>query len=225
MAALMRGKAGAPPAWKGPPRPAPFFCLYDLLPCKDLSSARAAIASKREKLREAKVGDHGLVDFDVRAAHSAGAGADLRALLLPRIFAAIAAENVLERLGLGAISQKQVEVGLAAYAGGGKYVPHRDGGIGDSHHWRRLTLVWYIHDEPKAFTGGDLLLHDDADPDGARTAFWFTRIMPVRNMALLFPSNRVHEVTSVLLAPDDILAGRVAVNVWFASAEHAEDRP
>jgi Rps23 Pro-64 3,4-dihydroxylase Tpa1-like proline 4-hydroxylase len=52
----------------------------------------------------------------------------------------------------------------------------------------RLTLVWYIHDEPKAFTGGDLLLHDDVGPDGANTAGWFTRIVPVRNMALMFPS-------------------------------------
>jgi Rps23 Pro-64 3,4-dihydroxylase Tpa1-like proline 4-hydroxylase len=202
------------------------LCLQDLLPWEELSSARAAIASTREKLREATVGDHGLVDFDVRAAHAASAGSDLRALLLPRIFDAIVAENVLERLGLGAISEKHVEVRLVAYAGGGKYVPHRDAAIGDGpYHWRQLTLVWYIHDEPKAFTGGDLLLHDDAAPDGTRTAFWFTRIMPVRNMALLFPSNRVHEVTSVLSAPDDILAGRVAVNVWFAAAEHAEGRP
>jgi hypothetical protein len=76
---------------------------------------------------------------------------------------------------------------------------------------------------PKAFTGGDLLLYDDAAPDGANTAGWFTRFLPVRNMALLFPSNRLHEVTAVLSTPDHVLAGRLAVNVWFAADEDKGD--
>jgi 2OG-Fe(II) oxygenase superfamily len=223
MAALLRGEAGAPPAWNGRPRPAPFLCLHDLLPPEELASARTLIASRREKLRQASIGgrDHSLVDFDVRAAHAAGAGSDLRTLLLPRIFTAIASQNVLERLGIGSISQKQPGVQLVGYSAGGKYAPHRDaGGDGGPHDWRRLTLVWYIHEEPRAFTGGDLLLYDDAAPDGADVAGWFTRIAPVRNMALLFPSNRLHEVTPVVSTPHDILAGRLAVNVWFAAAEH-----
>jgi hypothetical protein len=190
--------------------------VYDLLSPEELRSARAIIASRREKLQQGVIGDHAVVDFNVRAAHAVGAGSDLRALLLPRVLAAVATENVLDRLGLGPISQKNVEVQLVGYAACGKYVPHRDAGLGDSaHRWRRLTLVWYIHDEPKAFTGGDLLLYDDAAPDGANVAGWFSRIVPVRNMALLFPSNRLHEVTPVLSTPDDILAGRLAVNVWF----------
>jgi predicted 2-oxoglutarate/Fe(II)-dependent dioxygenase YbiX len=223
-AALMRGEAGAPPEWNDVPRPPPFLCLYDLLPTKDLADARAIIASRRVKLQNATIGDHALVDFDVRAAHSAGAGSALRALLLPRIFAAMSSENVLERLGLGPISRERVDVQLVCYPAGGKYRPHRDAAPGKGpHHWRRLTFIWYVHDEPKAFTGGDLLLHDDAAPDGANTAGWFTRFLPVRNMALLFPSNRLHEVTPVLSTPDDVLAGRLAVNVWLAADEDKGD--
>jgi Rps23 Pro-64 3,4-dihydroxylase Tpa1-like proline 4-hydroxylase len=196
------------------------LCLYDLLSLEELRSARAIIASRREKLRQATIGDHALVDFDARAAHAAGAGPNLRALLLPRVFAAFAAKNVLDRLELGPISQKNVQVQLVGYAAGGKYVPHRDTDFSDSPlSRRRLTLVWYIHDEPKAFTGGDLLLYDDAAVDGANVANWFTRIVPVRNMAVLFPSNRLHEVTPVLSTPDDILAGRLAVNVWFVAED------
>jgi hypothetical protein len=40
-------------------------------------------------------------------------------------------------------------------------------------------------------------------------------------MAVMFPSNRLHEVTSVFSTPTDILAGRLAVNIWFsANGEH-----
>jgi Rps23 Pro-64 3,4-dihydroxylase Tpa1-like proline 4-hydroxylase len=222
VAALMRGEAGAPPAWNGASRPAPFLCLYDFLAPEELRNARALIASRREKLRRARIGsDRSLrVDLDVRSAYSAGAGSELTALLARRVFAATA-ENILDRLGLGAISENQAEVetALVGYAAGDKYSRHKDC---DGSPQRLLTLVWYIHDEPKAFTGGDLLLYDDAAPDGSDTAVWFTRIVPVRNMALLFPSNRWHEVTPVLSSPDDVMAGRLAINLWFAAAQHAE---
>jgi hypothetical protein len=116
----------------------PFLCLYDLLPTKELVDARAVIASRRVKLQNAAIGDHALVDFDVRAAHSAGAGSALRALLLPRIFAAMSSENVLERLGLGPISRERVDVQLVCYPAGGKYRPHRDECGGDINGLRLL---------------------------------------------------------------------------------------
>jgi transposase len=72
LAALMRGDAGAPPAWNGVPRPPPFLCLHDLFPTKEFADARALIASRGVKLQNAAIGDHALVDFDVRAARSAG---------------------------------------------------------------------------------------------------------------------------------------------------------
>nr|WP_246302111.1 2OG-Fe(II) oxygenase [Granulicella arctica] len=121
----------------------------------------------------------------------------------------IRAQGVLERLGLESISETREEVEAIAYASGGKYAVHRDNAP-KVDNGRVLTVVWFIHDEPKGFSGGDLLLHDEP-PAGQG----FTRIVPVRNSAVFFPSNCLHEVTPVESTVSDVLCSRMVLNGWF----------
>ena len=57
-----------------------------------------------------------------------------------------------------------------------------------------------------ASAGGDLLLHDGV------VANTHTRIEPLDNSIVLFPSHCVHEVTLVEGGPGDFGAGRFSVN-------------
>ena len=69
-----------------------------------------------------------------------------------------------------------------------------------------INYVYYLHRQPKSFTGGDLLLHDGV------AAKAFTRIEPLDNSIILFPSGIPHEVTLVECDPGDFGAGRFTVN-------------
>ena len=76
--------------------------------------------------------------------------------------------------------------------------------------------------EPKRFSGGDLLLYDtDLEADsGRRTAF--SRIEPLQNSLVVFPSGYLHEVTSVECVTDDFGDGRFTVKGWLLSRDEGE---
>jgi hypothetical protein len=213
---LMRGEAANPEPPPEGPRPVPFVLLQAFLPAAELAAVREAVDRLQQHLIKARVGRGAdrRIDLEARVGHAVTGGPELRGLLLPRVKRAIAVHGMLGRLGIAAIATQTSEVAVASYITGGKYGPHRDE-YGQS--TRRLTSVFYIHDEPKTFVGGDLLLHDDpGSGKGARP--WFTRIIPVRNAIIFFPADRVHEVTPVQCTSTDAMAGRLAVSIWFHDA-------
>ena len=79
-----------------------------------------------------------------------------------------------------------VEIGMSAYLGGQLLAKHND----DKHRDRLLSFSYYFHRQPRRFSGGELLLHDE----GAAT---FTRIEPLHNSIVLFPAGCVHQITPV----------------------------
>ena len=113
---------------------------------------------------------------------------------------------------MGSLGAYHVEVQVSAYLAGGFYRPHRDGvdRWSNGPEVRRINCLYYLHRQPRPFTGGDLLLHD------GEVASTFTRIEPLDNSIVLFPSRCVHEVTLVECDPGDFGAGRFTVNsfVW-----------
>jgi hypothetical protein len=190
---------------------APFVLVRNLAPEGKLAEIRQALEDRRQKFAEAEVhtqaGDH--VDVKVRIALFVRADDEFRMLTRGFFRDAIEGEKVLERLGIEPISDEKEEVEAIAYASGGKYRIHRDLALAVDN-GRRLTAVWFIHDEPKGFSGGDLLLHDEP-PAGQG----FTRIVPERNMVVFFPSQFLHEVTPVESTEEDVLRSRVVLNGWF----------
>ena len=75
---------------------------------------------------------------------------------------------------------------MSAHRGGGLYVRHTDNG---SHGFRTkvLSFAYYFHRQPRRFSGGELLLHDE-------NAATFTRIESQHNSNVLFPAGCVHEI-------------------------------
>ncbi len=190
----------------------PFVLVRDLAPESKLVEIRQALEDRRPRFKDAKVSnvDGQYVDPNIRVALFVQGDTAFHALIREWFLGAIEKQHLVERLGIEPITGGQEEIGAIAYASGGKYALHRDSDPRVAASSRQMTAIWFVHDAPKAFTGGDLLLHDEP-PQGQG----FTRIVPERNSAIFFPSKYLHEVTPVESSVEDVLSGRVIVNAWF----------
>ena len=111
---------------------------------------------------------------------------------------------------MGCLGAYRVELQARTCQAGGFHTAHTD-----FHHRgsapRLINYVYYLHRRPKSFSGGDLLLHDGL------VASPFTRIEPLDNSIVLFPSrilhrHILHEVTLVECDPGDFGAARFSVD-------------
>ena len=119
--------------------------------------------------------------------------------------------DVLARLGMAGLDRYRIEMGMRVYPGGGFYRAHTDSPSG-RHHPRPLSFVYFFHRRPRRFSGGDLLLYDtDVDTLSCDSAA-FSRIVPLRNSIVFFPSACWHQVCPVRCETDDFGDGRWAVN-------------
>ena len=119
--------------------------------------------------------------------------------------------EVSARLQMASLDRYRLDVAMRVYLTGGFYRAHSDRTRG-SHHPRRLSFVYFFHREPRRFRGGDLLLYDTNDDTGDFTGAAFSRIVPLRNGIIFFPSRAWHQVTPVQCETNDFGDGRWAVN-------------
>jgi SM-20-related protein len=115
-------------------------------------------------------------------------------------------------LGMSPFKPAAFEIRLAAHGDGDFFKPHRDTMVGEerafSPHDRLITAVYYLHRQPRRFTGGDLLLHSfDKSPALV--------IEPRDNRLVAFPSFLMHEVTPLAVPSDEWADARFSVSCWF----------
>jgi len=99
---------------------------------------------------------------------------------------------------------------------GDRYAAHRDSGDRSTGQ-RNLTLVYYLHRQPRAFRGGALRLYDSDLASGHWLSGGYTRIEPEDGTLLLFPAAAWHEIEPVTDCADPA-DGRLTVNGWFRTA-------
>jgi Rps23 Pro-64 3,4-dihydroxylase Tpa1-like proline 4-hydroxylase len=114
-------------------------------------------------------------------------------------------------VALAALETKLICVGdiecqLTATGNGGFFKKHTDSGERNSN--RIISYVYYMHSNPKPFTGGELRLYEDS------SAVKFNEIEPENNTLILFPSNCSHEVMPVM-SNGDFTDSRFTVNGWI----------
>ncbi len=116
---------------------------------------------------------------------------------------------------------------------------HRDGDFFDKHGdlgapWqpssaRRLSYVYYFHEQPRRFDGGELRLYDHRlnEHGQLEAAETFQTVEPADNSIVLFPSDALHEVRPVRVAgdPDEPGATRFTLTGWFRDADHRVAAP
>jgi SM-20-related protein len=121
--------------------------------------------------------------------------------------------------GLGLPVEFTFEMQMTTHSDGGFFKIHNDNSSPNTAS-RFLTYVYYFHQEPVAFSGGQLRLYDDS-----RVEAWnwvpvatFAEIKPQNNMLLFFPSRHYHEVLPTLCRTDHFADGRFTINGWVRTA-------
>ncbi len=115
-----------------------------------------------------------------------------------------------------------LELELAAHGDGAHFAVHRDiptgpgraplGGDGSGKHDRVVSVVYYFHREPKAFSGGQLRLHrigSEGLPGD------YVNLEPRQNSLAVFPSWLSHEVRPVSCPSGAFEDYRFALNCWL----------
>jgi len=122
---------------------------------------------------------------------------------------------VRRELGLPWFSVDKVERQLTVHGTGGFFAPHVDTGSPIVAK-RRISCVYYFHETPKRFTGGELKLYDTwVTPSGTTGAPTHTTLAAVDNSIVFFPSDAFHEVCPVHADTDAFGESRFTVTIWF----------
>ena len=206
-----RVRSAAPAALQ----PVPFVRLTEFLTPAQQAQLFIHIMAGRKRFRPARVGEKTL-DRRTRAGLVTD-GQTLRVVRSwfgPKLCSVL--RHVLARLRMEGLHRFRTEMDVTVYLGGGFYKVHRDN-EGKRRRPRKLSYVYYLHREPRRSAGGDLLLYDTNVQAGGGPSGVFSRIEPLGNSLVFFPSDAFHEVTPVASATQDFGDARFTVNGWIRS--------
>ena len=212
LSAVLSDAAPDVPAPEGT-SPAPFVRMTDFLPRERCDDLLALVTAERERFVPAMVGG-GKVDPGMRHALVADPGIrrQVRPWFVQRLRGVV--EAVQARLPVHDLGAYRVELDVTAHPNGHFYKAHRDWEE-ERNPARRISYAWYFYRKPRRFSGGDLLLHDTDREARSYNASVFTRIAPLHNSIVFFPSDCYHQITTVHGIGDDFGDGRFTVNGWL----------
>ena len=219
--AMLSGN-GAPEPAPGGIRPAPFVRMTNFLAPGECDRLLALGLAAREQLAPAKVGSDERLDPEVRVnleICDRRTEKEIRLQIAPKVRSLV--PEILARLRMDGIGRCSIEMSMRVYLDRGFYRAHSDN-YSESHRRRKLSFVYFIHREPRRFSGGDLLLHDTDTDEKAYSPERFSRIVPLRNSIVFFPCGYSHQVTPVQCGTDDFGDGRWAVNGHVSPSDREE---
>ena len=123
--------------------------------------------------------------------------------------------DICRATGVAQFDLAEIEIRLAAHSDGDFFSPHRDSFTGADRAQTRgdrfITAVYYFHQTPRKFQGGDLHIHpfDSSAP---------AVIEPCNNRLVAFPSFMLHEVLPVVVPSGNFADSRFSVSCWFDRA-------
>ena len=130
-------------------------------------------------------------------------------------------EEIAAALGLEPFRRARFEFQMLAHGDGthiARHIDIRRTGDQSSGARRVVTGVYYMHAEPKGFSGGDLRLHELL-PRGGQAQH--VDLAPTHNACIFFPSWMAHEVTPIAVPSGRFADARFSVNCWFHRAVDA----
>ncbi len=135
--------------------------------------------------------------------------------------------QVLETLQIQGFPIGPIEAQLTAHNDGEYFKLHNDNGI-EAVASRILTFVYYFHQQPKAFTGGELRIYDgklEGEKGDKFVPKGYHVVVPRNNCVVFFPSQLMHEVTQVQCPSQKFLDGRFTVNGWIHDTSKTKEFP
>jgi Rps23 Pro-64 3,4-dihydroxylase Tpa1-like proline 4-hydroxylase len=107
-------------------------------------------------------------------------------------------DSLLPILGKLGFEFGRIELQITASNDGDYFRLHQDGGPDAT---REITFVYFLHGEPRPFSGGELKIRDNT-------------VTPCGDTLVLFPSCSVHEVLAVEVPSRQFADSRFTVNGW-----------
>jgi len=122
--------------------------------------------------------------------------------------------DILQKLQMKGFKRKEsLEIELAAHGDGAFFAPHVDI-LGDRSD-RVLNAVYYLHNTPRKFIGGELKIYPfEMMPGNDLPAI----LEPVHNSLVVFQSYVLHEVLPVNCPGAEFKNYRFAINCWIHKA-------
>lgn len=126
--------------------------------------------------------------------------------------------DLLRATGTRPFALAEIDLKLVAYGDGDFFAPHTDTLVGARRGAtdRVITAIYYLHREPKGYSGGELRLY----PIGAKGAADdpFVELAPQRNALVAFPAWATHGVSPVRCPSRRFEDSRFAINCWLNRA-------
>ena len=120
--------------------------------------------------------------------------------------------------GIGEFPVGDVECHLTADNDGDYFTLHNDNGAPDTME-RAISYVYYFHNEPKSFSGGEFRLYNSRIANGRyECGEQAAEIAPKNNSILFFPSHCHHEVLPVRCPANRFVDSRFTINGWVRRA-------
>lgn len=190
----------------------PHLVLPNFLPAEDAANFLSFAISARDVLTvgQTRVGADRVPREQIRRSLGTRELGPFAALLRTSLGGRL--PELCARVGMASMTPDGIELQLVVHRDGDFYKRHVDAGtVATIDRHRLLTAVYYMHREPKAFSGGSLRLYAIGDP-GYRV---FTDLEPAHNALVVFPSFAPHEVMPVRCPSTDFADARFSVNCWF----------
>ena len=115
--------------------------------------------------------------------------------------------EVCAKLGIGYPEEWEFDSDITLYKDGDYIKSHNDNGSFQLSR-RFLSVVYYFFEQPKEFTGGELLIQRWRGYDEIK------KITPTNNSAVFLSSGCWHEVLPVYCKSKNFLKNRMTVNIW-----------
>ncbi|MEG4286977.1 2OG-Fe(II) oxygenase [Microcoleus sp. A006_D1] len=127
--------------------------------------------------------------------------------------------DVLRKLNLPSFALGDIEAQLTLHNDNNFYKLHNDSGSPDTA-TRFFTYVYYFNREPKAFSGGELLIYDSKVENNFYVADeTFRTVEPRNNSIVFFLSRYMHEVLRVSCPSKAFADSRFTINGWVRKAD------
>ncbi|MDJ0642752.1 MAG: 2OG-Fe(II) oxygenase [Erythrobacter sp.] len=119
-------------------------------------------------------------------------------------------EEVVRGAGAGEFRPDQMEIELVANRDGGHFIRHIDTQtkVADRTTDRIVSAVYYLNREPKAYSGGELIMH-------ALIGEERLLIEPKHDRLVVFTSMAPHEVNRTAVPGDAFADARFSINCWL----------
>jgi Rps23 Pro-64 3,4-dihydroxylase Tpa1-like proline 4-hydroxylase len=123
--------------------------------------------------------------------------------------------RILTGLGIGPFDVSQIEIQLTGTNNSEFFRMHTDNDAPPVAR-RLITFVYFFHREPRAFSGGELRIHDSyRSADRTLASGPYRIVYPQQNQIVFFYSGTLHEILPVGCPTGQFADSRFTVNGWF----------